>query len=208
MHPYLSRLGIPAVIQQRCLAYMKTNEDGNLSMSFGDGLEIFGPGRHLVPASQGLWVAGDPGHPNVRQLIIGHSAMELIAFLTRYRYLLPDLNRLSLVATGSGLHSSQLSRIRGNCEGKSCAFIFGNDLFGRIADIKAAAALRNLPLAVSIIDHENVEVIFRNQQFPFGQERLTLNALEKEAGFRFGFRTYKPKTAATFLAQIAKRTNP
>jgi len=205
MHPHLIKIGIPAIIQQHCLPYLETDQNGNISFSFGDGDEIFGPGRHRVPVTQGLWFAGALDDPGVRHLIIGHSAMELIAFLTLHRHLFDDLNRILLVATGSGLLSSQLSLIRDSCEGKSCAFIFGNDLFGRIADLKAAAGLRKLPVSISLMGDESLTVTFRCRQFLFTQKNFSLNAFERSSGFRFRIHTYKPKSASSFVHQLKRQ---
>ncbi|WP_345948990.1 hypothetical protein ABDD95_19270 [Mucilaginibacter sp. PAMB04274] len=201
----MTKLGIPAIIQQHCLPYLETDQNRNISFSFGDGYEIFGPGRHWVPVTQGLWFAGALDDPGIRHLIIGHSAMELIAFLTLHRHLFDDLNRILLVATGSGLHSSQLSLIRDSCEGKSCAFIFGKDLFGRIADLKAAASLRKLPVSISLRSDECLTVIFRSRHFVFTQNSFSLNAFERSSGFRFRIHSYKPKSASSYLHQLERR---
>lgn len=202
MHPFLTRLGVPAYVQQHFAPYYTVNGTGNLSFSFGDANELFGPGLHKIPATEGLWVAGDLADPAIRQVYICHSAMEAIAFLTIYGHRMAGFDNCLFIATGSGLNPSQLSRIREGCEGKSCAFIFGSGLFGRIADLKAAAGIRKIPLSVALMNDGHLRVTCRSQQFMIAENDFSLHAFERLSGLRFRVLTYKPKSAASFLEML------
>lgn len=199
MHPFLSRLGIPIVIQQHFSPFYTTDDSGNLCFSYHDHQEVFGFGFHRVPATEGLWMAGELSDPAIQSVFISHSAMEIILFAARYRYLLGPLHQHLFLATGAGLYASQLSRIRESCEGKCYALIFEDDLLGRVADVKAAAALHNLPVSLELTDQECLYIRFRNQHFCLPQQGFSLHVFERASGYRFGIKTYKSKTGSSFL---------
>jgi hypothetical protein len=178
MYPFLTRLGIPNNVQQYFSPYYRIDQVGNLRFAFGSNDEVFGPGIHRIPATEELWMAGDQHDPTIRMVIFTHSAMEAIAFVSINRYTIPAFDRCLFISFGSGLYSSQLSRIRRGCEGRSCAFVFGKDLFGHIADVKAAAALCKMPVTVSVICNEQLEITFRCRDFTLNKSFSALMHLK------------------------------
>ncbi|MGF7079693.1 hypothetical protein [Mucilaginibacter sp. UYCu711] len=205
IHAYLTKLGVPVKVQAYFEPYFRTDANGDLLFSYGDAAENYGLGFHKVPQSDGLWLAGDVDAINIRQVIIGHSAMDAIAFLSLHTHTFLNFDYLLFVATGSGLDTGQINYIRENLSCRSYAFIFGNDLLGRIADLKAATGIRRVPVAVTLLENAHLEVIFRNQQFYFDENSFSLSAFERSAGYRFGIRTYKPSTCLSFLEELTGR---
>lgn len=199
MHPFLTRLGVPVKVQEHFAPYFAVDRTSNLSFSFDDADEIFGPGLHKVPATEGLWVAGDMADPAIRHIYICHSAMEALAFLSLYGHRMAGFDNCLFIATGSGLNPSQLSRIREGCECKTCAFIFGNGLFGHIADLKAASGIRKIPLSISLMNDGYLTVKCRSKHFLIAENEFSLHAFERHSGLRFRCLTYKAKSASSYL---------
>ncbi|MBT2560140.1 hypothetical protein J7E50_02755 [Pedobacter sp. ISL-68] len=206
MHPFFTKLGVPQEIQHFLTGHYQTDQGGNLVFPYADGIEHFGFSFHLVPASGNFWMAGISDRQLSRHVIIGHSAMELIAFLTLNFHLFRRLENLLLLATGSGITASHLNWIAAHLPGRSYSLVFGNDLLGRAADLKVAAGIRGIPVAISIPVSSEVNVRFRCRNYSFDQQRFSLHAFEKASGYRFGMRTYKAKRSLSFLSQLESIT--
>jgi hypothetical protein len=148
---------------------------------YGHECEVFGEYGHRIPL-EGYWQAGEPSLAS--QAFICSSAMEALAFLSLNQHRFPNFDRL--------LFTTDKSR-----KGKT-GLIFGNDILGRITDIKTAA-----PQA--LINYEGAEqysIQYHNQYYAFSENNLTLNAFEKASHQRFGLRTWKPKKHSSYLAQL------
>ncbi|SDE36007.1 hypothetical protein SAMN05216464_105344 [Mucilaginibacter pineti] len=198
MHPYLIRLGVPLAVQDFFSPYWQTDTGGNLLFNYRDSFEHYGMAYHKVPASAHFWTAGDPFLS--RELIVTGSAIEAIAYLTLH----PNhiRNNCVCVATGARLNMQQLYWIRQNAKGKSCTLVFENSPLGHIADLKMAAGIKGVPVAVFTEPENSLRIRFRMKDYRFNAEQFTLSRFERACGFRFGLRTAKSKTAITFLDQL------
>ncbi|MET3979775.1 hypothetical protein ABIB62_002364 [Mucilaginibacter sp. UYP25] len=192
MHQLLARLGIPSEVQ----AFF--NIAGDLTFNYGDQVEFYDDGVHIVPATQNLWVAGTQ---NATHLIITYSVMEAMAFITFNRHRFPRLEQLAFIAIGNKLHAEQADWIRENFSGRKVVLVFGKDLVGNITDIKLAAVIKNIP--VRILYQNNDIHIYRNNNLQvFGQEQVSLHAFQEAFSIRPRFRTSKPVHSLTYLDQL------
>ena len=191
MHHYLTKLGVPHLVQDFFEPYYTTDETGNLVFWYGDEAEHFGFAFHRVP-STGLWLAGNPNTAMIRQVFYCDSAMEAISFLslnyTAYAY----VDQLLFLA-GEREHSRQLQ--------KSWSLVFNGDILGRIRDLKVAAAIRRLPVSVNLAG-ETVHIRFRQENYILPQNQFSLGAFEKISGYRFNVKTHKAKNADSWLDQL------
>lgn len=190
MHPFLTKLGILPLVQDFFEPWYTTDETGNLVFSYGDEAEHFGFAFHRVPA-EGYWQAGNSNESIIRYVFLCDSAMESIAYFSLNFHAFRQTEQCLFMAGHPELNSI----------GKSCSLVFGNDLLGRVRDLKTAAAIRRQPLAVSLSD-ETVHIRFRQKNYQILQNQFSLSAFEKLSGFRFGLRLCKSKTANCWLDQL------
>ena len=191
MNDYLTRLGVPPKIQQFFAV-------GEPIFDFGHETEYFSDTIHRLPATSNLWMAGNQF---ARQVIITFSAMEAIAFLTLNQFTYQNFNDLLFIATGTRISKGQLNWIRLNLKGREFTMAFGNDLIGRITDIKVATAIRNK--AVRLIFQEgNVIAWLKEKKSVFEEDTLSLHAFEATFGIRTMIRTCKPLHQLTFLDEL------
>ena len=201
MHPYLMRIGVLSDVQEHFSPYYHNDDYGNLEFSYSTSTEKYGIGFHRIPQTEGLWLGGNSAQNAIRYVFICHSALEAIAFLNLHKQYFSSWNKLMFIATGAGISSQQLIWIRENYPGRSFNLLFGNDLLGHIADLKTAASIRKMPVAVSLLGNYHVEIIFRHRRFIFENVKFSLNAFERVSGFRFKIRTYKARIFTSYLAQ-------
>ncbi|QXV63678.1 hypothetical protein INP83_11200 [Mucilaginibacter sp. 21P] len=165
---------------------------------FGDDAEYFTADCHRLPVTRNLWTAGDP---LARQVVITYSAMEAIAFLTVKRSAYRNHQDLFFIAIGSRLRPEQLQWIRQNLKGRNFTLVFGNDLLGKLTDIKVAAGIRNKMLSICYQAGE-VEIRLKARKIIFEAEKLSLHVFEEAFGIRTKVRTCKPACDLTFLNQL------
>ena len=191
MHPLLAELGVPPELQ--------ANFDiEDLSFDFGNDRETFSRDAHLVPTTEDLWLAGN--YP-ASELIITHSAMEAIAYMTINAWRHPAKAALSFLAIGNYPHPRQLQWMRNYCQKRKITLVFPNDLTGRTTDIAVSAGIRGK--AVRAVWHTNsVNILLNGAAYRFSPELISLNAFEKASGIRTAVRTRKPLKHNTFLEQL------
>jgi len=204
MHPYLTRLGIRPEVQSFFQPYFNSDGTGNLVFSYQDSFEHFGFAFHRVPDSEYLWMAGNNNFSHIRQVFICGSAMDCIAFLNFNYSAFRHTDNLLFVSTGIRPNADQLRWINENLDGKMFSLVFSNDLLGRICDLKAAAGIRRMPLAISTTGEEIV-VYFRHKAYHFLFDEFSLNAFEKQAGYRFNMNTLKPKCADSWFSWLKEK---
>jgi len=192
MNPLLTELGIPLEIQT---FFGVTDE---LSFSYGDQYERYGPGFHIVPSTQNIWVAG---LLNALHLIITYSVMEAMAFITLNRHRFPRLEQITFVAIGNRHHVEQSDWIREHFPGRKVTLVFGKDLIGHITDIKLAAAIKGIPLRI-ISNHDEIHIYRGKCLQVFNQDQVSLHTFQETFNIRPRFRTEKPVRALTFLDQL------
>ncbi|TSJ44402.1 hypothetical protein FO440_09545 [Mucilaginibacter corticis] len=202
MHPYMTRLGIKPEVQRFVRPFYSIDAIGNLLFAYGEDREHFGFAFHKVPVTDGLWLAGNVVFSQVCLVILSASALDAVSWLNKNLPAFPQTGNLLLVSLGAGISEAQVLWIRKHLAGKQYCLSFGNDLLGRMADLKLAAALRGWPLSVFLTEKEMVMVDFRSRHFVFSQENLSLSAFEKAAGMRFGVATDKPKVYTTFFEEL------
>lgn len=202
MHPYLTRLGIRPEVQRFFRPFYRVDAIGNLLFAYGEKSEHFGFAFHKVPVTDGFWLAGNLELSQARPVVLSASALEAVSWLNKKYHAFPQTENLLFVALGAGTSEAQLSWIRAHLGGKAVRLVFGNDLLGRMADLKLAAAIRGRPLSVYIDEAEQVLVNFRSRVFSFSQEDFSLAAFEREAGARFGLAADKPKVYHSFFDEL------
>src|ERR1700744_1744799 len=201
MHPYLTRLNILAEVQDFFSPFHDTDGRGNLCFNYGNDTEIYGLAYHRVPATSQCWIAGPRNFALVRQVIICSSAMEAFAWLTCHINAYRSLDYLLFIATGSRITHEKLTWVRNELPGHKYGLLFGNDLLGKICDLKAAAALHGL--AVKISGEQNgLSIHFRYRCFRMDHQLFSLNAFSRLSGFRFGVQTLKPAHYCNWLDQL------
>jgi hypothetical protein len=160
-----------------------------LRFSYGDDFEHFGPGFHRIPVTENVWIAGVPELAS--DIFICGSAMDALSF-----------GRVSphyaFVALGALPAKSQLE----NLPDRRFHLLFPKDDLGAVCDLKVAAWLRKQAIKITLVN-DAYQVLFRNQSYHL--EKLSLNALEKVSGYRFGIRTHKPKNAITWTSALNQR---
>ncbi|MBB3058002.1 hypothetical protein [Mucilaginibacter gotjawali] len=192
MNALLTGLGVPPEIQ----AFF--NVGAELSFNYGGTFEYYGEDGHIVPATPNLWVAGNEAASHV---VVTHSAMEAIAFITVYRQRYPRLEQLAFIATGNRLHTGQADWIRQHFAGRRFTLVFGKDLLGQLTAIKLTAGIKNI--AIRIFHAGDQVVICRGrQEVIFNTGQISLHAFQEAFGIRPRFRTGKPVQSLTFLDQL------
>jgi len=197
MHPFLTKLGIRPEVQEFFSPYYSSDSDGNLVFPYGRYAETYGIAFHQVPATEFYWLAGSD-LALAREILICGSAMEAVAWLHIHFRAYNSTDGLLFLSTGTRPCGEHFHWLKAKMKGKRISLLFGNDLLGRVCDLKTAAALRNQPAAVSL-DNKNVFVTFRSKTYSYSRELFSLNAFEKQSDYRFHVRTLKPKTANTWL---------
>lgn len=201
MHPYLTRLAIRPEVQGYFRPFYACDEVGNLLFSYGNEFEHFGFAFHKVPLTETCWLAGNLNFAQVRFVIICGPAMDAVSWLNKKFNYYSSLDNLLFLSTGAAVQDAQVRWIREHLRNKEFLLVFGNDLLGRIADLKIAAGIRNLQVAV-YLSGEEVLVSFRSRTFSFRQDAFSLNAFEKVAKYRFGMATEKPKNHTCFFDEL------
>jgi hypothetical protein len=196
MNPLLTRLGISPEIQ----AFF--NISGRVSFDYGDQQEHYSDQFHVVPSTHNLWMAGNQ---NATHVIISYSAMEAMAYIMLKRHHYPRLEQLAIVAIGNRFHTAQSTWMRDNLQSRKFTLVFGNDLVGRITDIKLAAGIKNIPIRVF---HSGCEIQIQcgNLLRVFDQEQISLHFFQEAFGIRPRFRTGKPVQSLAFLDQLRHDT--
>jgi hypothetical protein len=196
MNALLTKLGVPPGVQ----AFFNADE---LWFNYSGHFEHFTTGFHLVPTTQNLFVAGSRA---AKELIIASSVMEAMAFLTLMSHRYPNLYDLSVIAMGNLPYPDQLYWIKSRWQKRKITLVFGNDVLGRLTDIKVAAGIRNKLVRFSLQENR-VAVTCNHIHYRFDPDMLTLNQFEKTAGIRTGIRTAKPKKFDTYLDQLQYDAN-
>ena len=191
MNEFLTDLGVPLNVQ----AFFALEEP---VFYFGSDHEYFSAEAHRIPATNNLWLAGNP---LARQVIITFSGMEAVAFLTLNQSDYPHFNELLFLALGVRMGSAQFKWIRSNLKGRDFTLAFGNELIGRLTDIKAATAIRNKPVMMRF-QEGIVNVRLKEKTISFEEDRLSLSSFEKAFAIRTMIRTCKPLNQLTFLDQL------
>ena len=187
----MAELGVPAELQALF-------NSPNCIFDFGDVTEHFGAGFHKVPTSQNVWrAAGDA----VRELIITHSAMEGLAYITFNRHLHKAPENMAFVAIGNYPHALQMDWIRENFRKRKITLVFSNCILGTLADIKVVSGLRKLPVRMRLQEN-SILLDCNGVRRTFEQDLLSLHVFEKAFAIRSGIRTCKPKNHLTYLYQL------
>lgn len=205
MHPYFTRLRVRSEVQRFFRPFYDVDDIGNLLFAYGEDWEHFGFAFHKVPVTDSLWLAGNVHFPQVHLVILSASALDAVAWLNKKLPRFPQIENVLFVSLGAGISDKQVLWIREHLAGKRYRLLFGNDLLGRMADLKLAAAIRGWPISLYLAEKGQVIIDFRSRHFSFSQENFSLFAFEKMAGVRFGVRTDKPKSFNTFFDELRAR---
>jgi hypothetical protein len=157
-----------------------------LRFAYGSNFEHYSDRFHRVPTTENIWVAGTPDLAT--DIFIAGSAMDCIAF----NRVSPHFAFISLGTTPSRIQLERLPKRRFH-------LLFSNDMLGAVCNLKVAALLRKQPLNIRLGN----QVTFRNKNYEL--ENLSISALEKVSGYRFGIRTHKPKNATTWILSLNQR---
>jgi hypothetical protein len=201
MHPYLTKLGIRPAVQDFFAPYIRSNHAGDLLFDYGDEAEHFGFAFHRVPVSANFWMAGCSGLNLVSRVVICSSAMEAIAWFHFNGYAFSRPDNLLFLATGVQPNTEQFKSIHRMVPAMDYLLVFGNDLLSRIAELKVAAHLRKLPIAITL-NGDILTINCRFKTYVIAANDFSLNCFEKHAGYRFKVKTSKPRDHDTYLQQL------
>lgn len=209
MNPVLSELRIPGEVQEFFNDFVTIDDKGRLVCSYGDkNNEYFNAAfGHHVPVTDHIWIAGNQSCDVASHLFICRSAIEAIAFLSFHYQTYRIITQFAFISFGLVPSESQFQVIERAIKRKKFSLVMGNDLLGRICDIKIAAGLQGHTIKAKLIDQEGISITFRGKDFEFSRDRLTLSGFEKRSKFRSYARTFKPKGEETFLAKLLKETD-
>lgn len=191
MNSLLTELGVPPELQA-----LFNNTD--CLFDFGDSHEHFGQGFHRVPTSQNVWRAS---RDCVTEVIITHSAMEAVAYITLNSYSHSVIENIGFIAIGNYPHALQTGWIRDTFKKRKITLVFGNCLLGILADIRVVAGLRSLQLRMTL-DGNCIKLESKGLTHSIEQGSLSLYLFEKAFGIRSGIKTSKPKNHLTYLDQL------
>lgn len=191
MNPVLTALGITEDIQ----SFFGSEQ---LLFTYGAHYEHYETDFHRVPTTPHLWMAGDV---ITREVIITPAAMEAIAYLSLNRRRHRSFSNLTFIALGNLPHDGQLNWIRKHLPQRKYTIVFPNDLLGRLADIRIAAALKGISVSFRYLP-AGIEVQYNRLTLRFGEDTISLSSFEKAASLRTGCRTVKAKQFNTFLEQL------
>jgi hypothetical protein len=201
MHPYLTRLGVPPEVQRFFQPFYHADPQGNLVFPYGNDTESFGFAFHRIPDTEMLWIAGNTNYQMVRKVFICASALEAIAYLTTKLPTFNSLDNLIFLSAGVRPNTDQIRWVGRNLSGKLFKLVFGKDILGRVCDLKMAAGISNMPVAIFISD-DNVHVNFRFKNHVFAIQDFSLNAFERKTGHRFNIPAQKPLVYDSYLEQL------
>ena len=202
MHAYLTRLGVKQEVQAFFNGCYNADDAGDLCFSYGNEDEHYGFAFHKVPVTDGLWLAGNLHTSQVRLVILSLSALDAVAWLNKKHFSFADTNGLLFVSFGAAVREAHLRWLSENLGRAQLRMIFPKDLLGRCADLKVAAAIHGLQLSLHLEEKEQVVIVFRSQTYHIAQDALSLNAFEKNAGFRFGVPAIKSRSHNTFFDEL------
>lgn len=201
MHPFLTRLGIRAEVQEFFQPFYQSDTEGNLRFDYGNDSEVFGMAFHRVPETGMLWIAGSQNFSQIRRAFICASAMEAIAYLSVKFAAYSRLDQILFISAGVRPDREQLDWICRNFSRKPFTLVFGKDILGRVSDLKIAMGLCKIPVAV-FISTDGVLTHFRSQILSFTEEEFSLNAFEKKSRLRLRIATEKPKAFDSYFDQL------
>ena len=196
MNVLLTELGVPPELQ----ALFNHSE---CLFDFGDGYEEFMQGFHRVPTSQNVWRKSSDC---VSDVIITHSAMEAIAYITLNRHLHSALENIAFIAIGNYPHTLQTDWIRNTFKKRKITLVFGNCILGILADIRIVAGLRLMPVKMFLAGH-CIKLKCKGTTCLIEQHLISLHAFEKAFSIRSGMKTSKPKNHLTYLDQLLANGN-
>lgn len=202
MHPYFTRLEILPEVQEYFEPFYSADDSGNLIFPYGDSFEHFGFGFHLVPSTENFWMAGNRNFSQVADIIICGSAFDAIAWLNKKYQSFRSLQSLLFLSVGTGLRPVHTEWISRHINGKRYELLFGRDVPGVITDLKVAAAIRGVALAVYRMGDDGFAVRFRSKSFLFSPDGFSLNAFERVSGFRFNVSCQKPRGFNSFFEEL------
>jgi hypothetical protein len=125
--------------------------------------------------------------------------MESIAFLSLNRHRFGRLNNVSLIATGLKQSFYQSQAIHGAFPNRKIAMVFGNDLFGSLADILIAAGIPGIPVTFAMEPGEAIVVDFRTPKYSIPRHKVSLSYFERSVKKHFHMRTFKFRKANSYL---------
>jgi hypothetical protein len=204
MHPFLTKLGIRAEVQEFFAPWYDTDRSGNLVFPYGRQHETYGMAFHYIPTTENCWLAGNSNLAFICVVFICGSAMEAIAWLHIHYPACTRTDNLFFLSTGNKPSPEHFRCLVGKAKSRHISLLFGNDFLGKVCDIKTAAALRSQPADVSVTDGQ-VTVSFRSASYTFSYDTFSLNAFEKASNYYFKLRTLKPKGFNTWLDLLKSR---
>ena len=130
--------------------------------------------------------------------------MEAIAWLHIHFPAFAKIDNLLFISAGNKPGPEHFRWLTGKTKSRHISLLFGDDLLGKVCDLKTAAALHSQPAAVSVVDGQ-VTVNFQNTNYTFCYYTFSLNAFEKASNYYFKLRTLKPKGYNTWLDLLKSR---
>ncbi|RYX87065.1 hypothetical protein EON73_02130 [bacterium] len=181
---YLTRLGILNEVQALFQNTFNVDDNfGGISFDYGDDeIEHYSFAFHKVPSIPTFWKAGVTDNNIITDVVISSSAMNAIAYMSyKFKFYSKTAN-IMFLSTGSRLYDSHLDLIK-SLKKKRITMIFNDDFFGKVTDIKVAAALLNQPIKFTV-EQDNIIVSFKEKDITFDSLNLSLNTFRKAFNVR------------------------
>ncbi|RZJ92817.1 MAG: hypothetical protein EOO20_00445 [Chryseobacterium sp.] len=154
--------------------------------------EYWSCSTHIIPVTSGIWLVHDGIHTQVRNLFLGHSAVDVLCFVQLRQEWLKTPGNVAFVATGLRPSVSQIAFLKDRFVNAKLHTFFDEGLTGRVTDCKVALWSVGKTATFRVVD-ELVEICYCNTKFHLPSQSFSLNQFEKITGFRSGIRTHKPK---------------
>lgn len=192
--------------------HMVEGDCGRLQFTFRDGMgntetEYWSKDLHLVPTTDGIWLAYNGFPAQVRHLFISHSAADILCFCHYNSNWLSAEGNIAFASLGLVASFGQLHFLSHFFSNAKVHTLFENGVVGRVSDCKAALWLKNRD-ATFRLDGQNIHIGYHKSKFVMTVQLFSLNHFEKVAGIRSGIRTHKPKDGSNSFYNFFVDTNP
>ncbi len=173
------------------------DRDSSLQFTFRDDMgnremEYWSNDIHMVPTTDGIWLAYKGFPAQVRHLFLSHSAADILCFCHYNSNWLTAEGNIAFAALGLVASSGQLHLLKDIFFNAKVHTLFEAGITGRVSDCKVALWLKNRD-ATFRLDGEDIHIGYHKSKFSIPAQLFSLNRFEKIAGIRSGIRTHKPK---------------
>lgn len=169
-------------------------------------MEYWSNDIHMVPTTDGIWLAYKGFPAQVRHLFLSHSAADILCFCHYNSNWLTAEGNIAFAALGLVALSDQLHLLKVLFFNAKVHTLFEDGITGRVSDCKVALWLKDTD-ATFRLDGEDIHISYHKSRFAIPVQLFSLNRFEKIAGLRSGIRTHKPKDGSNSFYDFFVNTN-